>query len=375
MEGMMRILYICTYYHRAMVFRDSMNYLEKRGHSIIAFNAVKKGAKIDDKYKAIMDEKVIHRECFSESDRFLYSIKQRKIVNAVENSVRTEDFDLIHSHTLFNGGWATYQLQKRHGVPYVVSVRNTDLNVFLKIPLFRIIARKITDNAAGVLFLSEAYKEKFLDICYEGNRRNSIIQKCDVIPNGLEPFWLENTGKAKTEVHSPLRLLCVGKIDRNKNMDTVIRVLEELNTEGTVASLTAIGQVLDPAVKNTLDNSKNVQVIPYLTKEELIQYYRDADIFVMPSFRETFGRVYAEAMTQGVPVVYTRGQGFDGTFSEGTVGYSVKADDVQEIADAIRKITENYSVISKQCVEKSKIFNWTDISERLEQFYTAALDR
>ena len=74
----MKILYVCTYYHRAMVFRDSMNYLEERGHSVLAFNAVTEGAKIDDKYKKIMDHKVIHKECFGKLDRFFFLHKQKK---------------------------------------------------------------------------------------------------------------------------------------------------------------------------------------------------------------------------------------------------------------------------------------------------------
>ena len=37
--------------------------------------------------------------------------------------------------------------------------------------------------------------------------------------------------------------------------------------------------------------------------------YRENDIYVMPSIIETFGLVYAEAMSQGLPVIYTRGQG------------------------------------------------------------------
>ena len=371
----MRILYICTYYHRAMVFRDSMDCLEKRGHSVIAFNAVKKGARIDDKYRAIMDEKVIHRECFSDYDRFFFNIKQQKIIRAIESSVRLTDFDLIHSHMLFNGGWAAYRLNRKYGIPYVVSVRNTDMNVFLKIPLFRTIARIITDNASGVLFLSEAYREKFLDTCYKGDLRDPILRKSDVIPNGLEPFWLGNVGCPREKTHSPLRLLCVGKIDRNKNMATVIQAMGKLNAEGTAAELTVIGQVVDPGVKSLLDSSEHVRVIPYLTKEELIRYYREADVFVMPSFWESFGRVYAEAMTQGVPVIYTRGQGFDGTFPEGTVGYSVKADDAGEVADAIRKVADDFPGISARCVENCRLFDWTEISERLERLYCAAVDR
>ena len=369
----MRILYVCTYYHRAMIFRDSMNYLEDRGHSVLAFNAVAKGAKIDDKYRSIMDEKVIHRECFNKYDRFLFRWKQRKIEKAIEASVSLKDFDLIHCHTLFNGGWTTYRLHQKYGVPYVVSVRNTDLNVFLRIPTFKSIAKKIVDRAAGVLFLSEAYREKFLQICYSESERESVLKKCDVIPNGLEPFWLENIGTVREKVHEPLALLCVGKIDKNKNMGTVIRVTEQLNEKGPAAHLTVIGQVVDDSVKAMLDGSRLVTVVPYLTKEELIRYYRDADIFIMPSFSESFGRVYAEAKTQGMPVIYTRGQGFDGTFRDGSVGYSVKADDADEIERAVRSIAANYREISESCIDNCRIFNWKDISERLERLYLRSI--
>lgn len=369
----MKILYICTYYHRAMVFRDSMNYLEKRGHSVIAFNAVARGATVDDKYKSIMDNKVVHSECFCKFDRFFFFLKQKKIQHSIESRMIVNDFDLIHSHTLFTGGWATYKIFRKFGTPYVVSVRNTDLNVFLKIPMFKGIAKKIVDNASGVLFLSEAYKDKFLDCCYSGNNRASVLAKCAVIPNGLEPFWLDNIAEAKQHLHSPLELLCVGKVDKNKNIETILRVLEELNSDGVKAHLTVIGQVLDNNVKLLLDASKYTTTVSYLTKEELIGYYRSSDIFIMPSYNETFGRVYAEAMTQGVPVIYTRGQGFDGTFSDGTVGYSVNADDVDEIVDVIDKIKDNYAAISRKCIENSRIFNWNDISERLETLYTKSL--
>lgn len=357
-----------------MVFRDSMNYLEARGHSVIAFNAVAEGAKIDDKYKKIMDDKVIHKECFGKFDRFFFRHKQKKIQDSIEKNIYVRDFDLIHSHTLFNGGWATYQLYRKYGIPYVVSVRNTDLNIFLKIPMFRSIARTILDNASGVLFLSDAYKEKLLSICYKDAERESIIRKCDVIPNGLEPYWLDNISSAKEAIHNPLELLCVGKVDKNKNMETTLKVVDRLNTENVDTHLTVIGQVLDETVKKLLDHGKNVSVISYLTKEELIDYYRAADIFVMPSYKETFGRVYAEAMTQGVPVIYTRGQGFDGTFEDGSVGYSVKADDVEEIVSSINKIIENYKEISANCIDKCTIFNWQDISERLERLYIRAIE-
>ncbi len=369
----MKILYLCTYYHRAMVFRDSMDYLEARGHQVKAFNAVVEGAKIDDKYKAIMDEKVVHSECFRPLDRYFFFRKQHKIMQSLEKNITVTDFDLIHSHTLLNGGWSAYRLHRKYGIPFVVSVRNTDMNVFLKIPFFKMLDSRIIRAASGVLFFSEAYRKQFLRECCREKDREMVLTKSDVIQNGLEPFWLENIGQARQSVHQPLELLCVGKIDRNKNIETTVKVVDRLNKKGTASHLTVIGQVLDEKVKNLLDNSENVSAISYLKKEELIQYYREADIFIMPSFKETFGRVYAEAMTQGVPVIYSRGQGFDGTFPGGTVGFDVRADNIDEITEAVERIIRDYARISANCVQLCKIFNWNDISERLEKLYERAL--
>ena len=53
-------------------------------------------------------------------------------------------------------------------------------------------------------------------------------------------------------------------------------------------------------------------------KDKLIDLYRSADIFVMPSFTESFGLVYAEAMVRIACSLHTEGQGFDGQFNEGS---------------------------------------------------------
>ena len=43
-----------------------------------------------------------------------------------------------------------------------------------------------------------------------------------------------------------------------------------------------------------------------------------------------------------MPVIYTRGQGFDGQFEDGEVGYSVNCFDAEEIADRIEDVINNY---------------------------------
>lgn len=370
----MNILYLCTYYHRAMIFRDSMNYLEDRGNTVRAFNAVARGAKIDEKYKAIMDDKVFHRECFEPFDRYLYFRKQRKIFNSLIETVNVNDFDIIHSHTMMNGGWAARKLWKKYGIPYIVTARNTDLNDFLRIRAFRPIARMIIKDAAHIMFLSEPYREAVLNKCFGSNEESKakIMKKSKVIRNGLESFWLENKGRPKTIGGNELKLICVGKIDTNKNMLTVLQVMDILERKGQSVSFTVIGQVVDENVLQKLQLDNRVKLIEYQKKEGLINYYRDSDIYIMPSLFESFGRVYAEAMTQGLPVIYTKGQGFDGSFVEGEVGYSVNPHNPEEIADAVMKIKENYSEISSNCIRNSDLFDWALIVEELDSMYHEA---
>jgi hypothetical protein len=54
----MKILFLCTYYRRAMIFHDLAKNLKVIGHEVNIFNAVARKAKIYDKYKDIMNYKI-----------------------------------------------------------------------------------------------------------------------------------------------------------------------------------------------------------------------------------------------------------------------------------------------------------------------------
>ncbi len=84
----------------------------------------------------------------------------------------------------------------------------------------------------------------------------------------------------------------------------------------------------------------------YIPKIELAERYRNSDIFIMPSKPQTFGLVYVEALTQGLPIIYGKGQGFDGYFDEGVVGYHAEAFDISDIANAIESVIANYTKLT-----------------------------
>ena len=63
--------------------------------------------------------------------------------------------DVIHPHTVFSGGYVARLLKKTYGIPYIVAVRNTDVNVFFKYMFhLRRIGVRVMQDASCVVFLS-----------------------------------------------------------------------------------------------------------------------------------------------------------------------------------------------------------------------------
>jgi len=91
----------------------------------------------------------------------------------------------------------------------------------------------------------------------------------------------------------------------------------------------------------------------------------------MPSYNETFGLVYLEAMSQGLPIIHTKGQGIDGYFEDGTVGYSVNPKDIDDIVEKIKMIIHNYNKISKNCYNLVDNFSWDKITQTYCNIYSS----
>lgn len=289
------------------------------------------------------------------------------------------DVELIHAHFLFSDGGLALNLFHKHQIPYVVSVRNTDLNTFFKYALhLRKVGIEILLNARKIIFVTPAYRQQLLAYVPRVHH-DEILSKSLVIPNGINDFWLRN------KLHKPMqqpgdkwRVLYVGEFSRNKNIEALITTVVHLNREGAhQLQLTLVGEYGDNVDKIRKLSEKHhtcVQTIPKMTdKQALLNIYRDHHIFAMVSFKETFGLVYIEALTQKLPVLYSRDQGIDGYFKEGEVGYSANASRPDEIKSALKRIIENYHNFESTDFELSP-FHWQNIAERYVEVYKKCIE-
>ena len=338
------INYISSKLHQVMI--DKLN---NRDIENIVFNPV-----YDSELLTMMhDSNVIICKCFKYSDRYLYFLKQSKIFNALQKAIDFDSIDYIHTYTLFSDGNQAYKLGKKYGIPYITTVRDTDIYGFLKYKPYLIFrAIQIMRHARAVIFLSNPYKEYMMDkICFNITRRN-IEKKSIVLKNGIDDYWLDNsylnkdyTTTYKRFEHREISIICVARIVPQKNIQTVQQAVDILNKRGWKTNLTVIGRDDNKKLLDEVQRHKYTVYKQPVPKEELINYYRNADVFALVSHRETFGLVYAEAMSQGLPVIYTKGQGFDGKYEQGEVGYAVSDNDPAEIAKAILMICDQYQDI------------------------------
>ena len=74
-------------------------------------------------------------------------------------------------------------------------------------------------------------------------------------------------------------------------------------------------------------------------------------------------------MSQGLPVIYSRGEGFYGQIPEGSAGYAVDPRSTQEVADAVVRIMGEYRDLSARCPELAKRFDWERIVETYREIY------
>ncbi len=366
----MKVLQLCSYYLGTNLYKQLFDALDDRvQHKTYVFCNVRENNPLT------REDSLVISPCFTSLDRAFFHLKHKKVYDDIRKKVDVAEYEVLHAHSLFSNGYIAYQLFLEYRIPYIVAVRNTDVNVFFKWMVhLRGLGRKILKNATKVIFLSPAYLDHTIETYLPPEDRQSLRERSYVIPNGINPFWLENKyGGRKKPQDGKVRLIYVGELRDNKNIHTTISVCERLIEQGYDVSYHVIGRIVEEKYAGLEARYDFVTYTPYSPKEAIVDYYREADIFIMPSKYETFGLVYAEALSQALPVIYTRGQGFDQYFADGVVGYSTKFDNVDEMVSCVKRILADYEQIAANCVEKVDVFDWTHIAATYEELYVETI--
>ncbi|MFZ0915999.1 MAG: glycosyltransferase [Candidatus Udaeobacter sp.] len=151
-------------------------------------------------------------------------------------------------------------------------------------------------------------------------------------PDRRKPAFFEKFGACNGEV----RLLYVGRISREKDLDLLAAAYRRLRDEGLPVQLFIVGHgPYSEALEKSLPGAF---FTGYLRGNELATAYASADIFVFPSTTDTFGNVILEAQACGLPVVVSDSGGPKELVEDNANGLITKSHDVDDLARAIRAL-------------------------------------
>lgn len=370
------VLHITNDYSGSTVYKNLVGELDNLGIKQVVYTPVKSVANIGKNRICLKTDgsDIIYSHILNKTtDRLLYGAKVRKICKDIETKVDLSKVSFIHAHTWFSDGGAAYLLSKKYNIPFIIAIRNTDLNIHHKFFLhYRSFGRKILNHAKDIILIGEYQRSFFSNY----NKIDNIIKsKLRVIPNGVSSFWIENSQPFKSQGSiRKYKILYVGTfIKRKKLFELQQAVIEIFTKQNVICELNIVGN----HGKQTRKIFRKIKAYRNLFKyhgrvennNALKKIFRDCHFFAMPSRNETFGLVYVEAMLQGLPILYTANEGIDGFYQE-KIGEKVsKKADVLEIQNALLTMIENYASYEIPTAKLLENHNWKRIALTYQKLY------
>lgn len=386
----MNVLYLCNEYYGSKVHQNLCECLAQQGVSLQVYTYMTDPSKAGLNAFDSPHARFYYRPVIKRWHRFLYHLKIRKVYNDLMQTVDTQSIDLICATTMFTDGAVARKASQKLGVPYLVMARNTDVNTFLRyMPNTWIEGRRIAKGTAKVVCISTQIESHIRNAWQL--RGTGLDHKCLIQPNGLDRYWIENkisithhpspiTAPKAQYAQSPKpkaqSLLYVGVFNRNKNIVRLCRCVLQLSNRypDICLGLVGGGGSKDRRVARFVErHPDHFRYHGRITdKAKLQEIYSQYTLFAMPSIHETFGLVYLEALSQNLPVIYTRGQGIDGLFPR-EIGEGVNAFSDKQIQEAIARIFDHPEAYHPCESVDFNNFQWPTIATRYKTLFTEIL--
>ena len=301
--------------------------------------------------------------------RVLFTNKIKWLYEDLRSKTDVSSYTIAHATTLFSDGALALRLNREFGIPYIVAVRASDFAFLRYRRNLHSLGTQIIQNASQVLFVSEALKEKLHRHKIHRRAGESARQKSVTIPNGVSPFWLSKIEPPRQR--SPERIIYVGNFFKRKNILKLVKAVLMLKHEfpNLHLDLVGVGGVEEkPVLQLTRENPDCLTYHgPVYDQSKLREHYLQNDCFAMPSVKETFGLVYIEALTQGLPILFTKGDGIDGLIDK-NIGCAVDPATPENIADGLRDMLQHYQDFEIDEVDFND-FSWQEISRKYLSLY------
>lgn len=373
----MKIGIVCypTFGGSGVVATELGKALAKEGHEV-HFITYSQPSRLD-----FLNENLFYHEVeFRSYPLFEYPPYELALASKMVSVVKNEKLDLLHVHYAIPHASAAYmakQILKTHGIyiPVVTTLHGTDITLVGKDASYEPVVTFSINQSDGVTSVSE-------DLKRETYNSFKITREIEVIPNfiDLEKFKKQKKDHFKKAIcpNGEALIVHTSNFRKVKRVQDVVSVFNNIHKE-IPSKLLMIG---DGPERNMAENMARElginDAVRFLGKQEAVEEVLSvADLFLMPSEKESFGLAALEAMACEVPVISSNTGGIPELNVQGVTGFMSNVGDVEDMTRKALFVLDknNLPRFKANALARAKEFDITNILPLYERYYDAVLKR
>ncbi len=310
---------------------------------------------------------------------FHYPPYELALSSKIVDVVKHEKLDLLHVHYAIPHASAAYMAKKileteDIEIPVVTTLHGTDITLVGKDPSFVPVVTFSINQSDGITAVSEDLKK-------DTYSHFKIIKDIKVIPNfiDLNKFKRMKKDHFKKAIcpNDEMLIVHTSNFRKVKRVDDAVRVFKGILDE-VPSKLLLVGDGPERASVETLCRELEVfDDTRFLGKQEAVEELLSvADLFLMPSEKESFGLAALEAMACEVPIISTNAGGLPELNVSGQTGFLSDIGDIESMIknSLIVLSKDNLSTFKANSLKRAKDFDIAKILPQYEEVYNETID-
>lgn len=310
---------------------------------------------------------------------FQYPPYELALASKMVDIARFEKLDVLHVHYAIPHASAAYmakQILRTKGIhiPVITTLHGTDITLVGKDASFEPVVTFSINQSDGVTAVSESLRTETYEFF-------QIEKEIEVIPNFIDLKKFKRQKKehfrAAISPNNEKLLVHTSNFRGVKRVEDVIRIFAKVR-EQIPSKLLLVGDGPERPKMEKLCRDLNIyNDVRFLGKLEAVEEVLSvADLFLMPSEKESFGLAALEAMACEVPVISTNAGGIPELNVHGVTGFVSNVGDVDDmVKNALYVLDDaNLPTFKANALARAHDFNIEKIVPLYEQFYQRTID-
>ena len=292
------------------------------------------------------------------------------MVDAVVAEHRRKPFDVLHAQYGYPCGWMVLEASRLTGVPTVVSIQGGDGHwVGSCCETHRLAMTRVLDHANRVLIGCPSFRKEVVQ------RLGTDPSRFTIVPGAVDVQRF-TPGPARADGDVPV-LLYHGRVDARKGVLDLLDAARHMLDGGDRFRMliSGIGPTYDETAASIplMGLQDQVRMTGYVDYADVPEVYRQADIFVSPTYAEGFSNTILEAMASRLAVVSCRSVGVVDCIRDGENGLLTEPGDRDGLTHALRRVLRDaplrHRLADAGLDECRRVYSWAKVGRQIMDVY------